>query len=149
VRVTGFSSGWIRTFVQSGGKASRGASAAPALPATSAVSTLKSLLRAWFALPLLPWAWHSAVHAPGSALAAAVYLGLLPSAVGFVIWAYAVARLPLAVSTAALYLVPPVALAVSFVWLGEAPRVIELLGGMVSVLGVVLINRARARPQEG
>jgi drug/metabolite transporter (DMT)-like permease len=48
-------------------------------------------------------------------------------------------------ATAALYLVPPVALAVSFVWLGEAPSPIELLGGGVGVLGVVLINRARNR----
>lgn len=97
-----------------------------------------------FALPLLPEAWHPAEHAPSAAaFTAALYLGLLPSALGFVIWAYAVARLPLAASTAALYLVAPVALAVSFVWLGEVPGPIELLGGVVSVFGVVLINRAR------
>ena len=62
------------------------------------------------------------------------------------LWGYAVARLPLSASTAALYLVPPVALAVSFVWLSEVPRPAALLGGAVSVLGVVLINRRRARP---
>lgn len=96
-----------------------------------------------FALPLLPAAWHPALNAPAAAFTAALYLGLLPSALGFVIWAYAVARLPLTASTAALYLVAPVALAVSFVWLGEVPGPIELLGGAVSVFGVVLINRAR------
>ncbi|MFI0263113.1 DMT family transporter [Streptomyces sp. NPDC017056] len=96
-----------------------------------------------FALPLLPATWHAALHAPAGALASAVYLGLLPSALGFVIWAYAVARLPLAASTAALYLVPPVALLVSFVWLGEVPHPVELLGGAVSVAGVVLINRRK------
>ncbi|MEU7041253.1 DMT family transporter [Streptomyces varsoviensis] len=99
-------------------------------------------------LPLAPAAVRAAAHAPAGALAPAVFLGLLPSALGFVIWGYAVARLPLAVSTAALYLVPPVALAVSFVWLSEAPHPVELLGGAVTVLGVLLINRSR-RPAAG
>ncbi|MGK5552583.1 DMT family transporter [Actinomadura kijaniata] len=98
------------------------------------------------ALPLIPATWDAARHAPADALASAVYLGLLPSALGFVIWAYAVARLPLAASTAALYLVPPVALVISLLWLGEVPHPIELVGGAVSVAGVILINR-RAQAQ--
>lgn len=102
------------------------------------------------ALPLAPAAFHGAARAPAGALGAAVFLGLLPSALGFVFWGYAVARLPLAASTAALYLVPPVALAVSFVWLSEVPRPVALLGGAVSVLGVVLINhRAGHRTASG
>ncbi len=99
-----------------------------------------------FALPLLPAALRALPRAPAGALGSAVFLGLLPSAVGFVIWGYAVARLPLAASTGALYLVPPVALAVSYVWLSEQPRPVQLLGGAVTIAGVVLINRGtRAR----
>ncbi|RJL23063.1 DMT family transporter [Bailinhaonella thermotolerans] len=99
------------------------------------------------ALPLIPATWHATLRAPADALVSAVYLGLLPSALGFVIWAYAVARLPLAASTAALYLVPPAALVISLLWLGEVPDPVELAGGAVSVAGVVLINRRRpARP---
>ncbi|MFE2517938.1 DMT family transporter [Streptomyces mirabilis] len=105
------------------------------------VATYAMVAGTVFALPLIPATWHATVHAPASALASAAYLGLLPSALGFVIWAYAVARLPLAVSTAALYLVPPVALVVSFVWLAEVPRPIALAGGAISVAGVILISR--------
>lgn len=94
-----------------------------------------------FALPLLARTLQALAHAPAGAIGAAVYLGLLPSALGFVIWGYAVARLPLATSTAALYLVPPIALAVSFVWLSEVPSPVEVAGGAVTVVGVVLINR--------
>ncbi|GAA1731195.1 DMT family transporter [Streptomyces yatensis] len=108
------------------------------------VATYAMVTGTVFALPLIPASWDAAAHAPAGALASALYLGLLPSALGFVIWAYAVARLPLAASTAALYLVPPVALAVSFVWLGEVPHPIELTGGAVSVAGVILINRRTA-----
>ncbi|MFF7887664.1 DMT family transporter [Streptomyces sp. NPDC020794] len=105
------------------------------------VATYAMVAGTVFALPLIPATWHATLHAPPAALASAAYLGLLPSALGFVIWAYAVARLPLAVSTAALYLVPPVALIVSFVWLGEVPRPIALAGGAISVAGVILISR--------
>ncbi|MFD8214765.1 DMT family transporter [Streptomyces sp. NPDC059697] len=105
------------------------------------VATYAMVAGTVFALPLIPATWHATLHAPPAALASAAYLALLPSALGFVIWAYAVARLPLAVSTAALYLVPPVALIVSFVWLGEVPRPIALAGGAISVAGVILISR--------
>ncbi|MBL1082495.1 EamA family transporter [Streptomyces actinomycinicus] len=102
-----------------------------------------------FALPLAPATFRTVGDAPAGALLAVAFLGLLPSALGFVIWGYAVARLPLAASTAALYLVPPVALLVAFVWLGEVPHAVELLGGAVVVAGVVLINHRRRRPPAG
>jgi len=96
-----------------------------------------------FLVPFVPAAAHAAASAPAGALAAAVYLGLAPSALGFVTWGYAVARFPVARSTAALYLVPPVTLAVAFGWLGETPGLVELLGGAVGIAGVVVINRRR------
>ncbi|MFI0538822.1 DMT family transporter [Streptomyces sp. WSLK1-3] len=108
------------------------------------VATYAMVAGTLFALPLLPWTVGAVVSAPAGALGAVLFLGLLPSALGFVIWGYAVARLPMAASTAALYLVPPVALLVSFVWLGETPHPIELIGGAIAVAGVVLINRRRA-----
>ena len=107
------------------------------------VATYAMVAGTVLALPLLGATVHGLAHAPAGAVVAAVYLGLLPSALGFVIWGYAVARLPLATATAALYLVPPIALAVSFVWLSEAPGPAELAGGAVTVAGVVLINRRR------
>ncbi|HEY3683296.1 MAG TPA: DMT family transporter [Streptosporangiaceae bacterium] len=97
-----------------------------------------------FLLPLAPDAVRAAVHAPPQATLAAVFLGLLPSAVGFVTWGYAVARLTVTAATAALYLVPPVTLLVAYVWLGEVPAPVALLGGLISIGGVVLINRRRS-----
>ncbi|MFF5402941.1 DMT family transporter [Streptomyces misionensis] len=111
------------------------------------VATYAMVAGTVLALPLAPAAWHATLQAPADALVSVLYLGLLPSALGFVIWAYAVARLPIAASTAALYLVAPVALLISFLWLGEVPHLIELVGGAVSVAGVIMINwRAPGRP---
>jgi drug/metabolite transporter (DMT)-like permease len=97
-----------------------------------------------FAGPLAPAAARALAHAPAPAIGSAVYLGLLPSAVGFVTWGYAVARFSLAVSTAALYLVAPTALLVSFAWLGEVPSLVAVAGGLTSIAGVVLISARRA-----
>ncbi|WUH98726.1 DMT family transporter [Spirillospora sp. NBC_00431] len=99
-----------------------------------------------FLLPLAPAAVPALAQAPAEAIGSTVYLGLLPSALGFVTWGYAVARYTIAESTAALYLVPPVAIVVAFVWLGERPALVDLLGGLVSMVGVVLINRRSTRP---
>jgi drug/metabolite transporter (DMT)-like permease len=96
---------------------------------------------ALMALPLLPWGWDQLVSAPASAWASALYLALVPSALGFVLWGYALANLPVATSTSLLYLVPPVAVFIAFVWLGEIPRPGELLGGLVVLAGVVLVTR--------
>ncbi len=92
-------------------------------------------------VPLAPWAIRDIGAAPPHALIAAAYLGVLPSALGFVTWGYAVARLSVARATAALYLVPPVAVVVAYVWLGEVPGRAEAAGGAVAIAGVVLIQR--------
>lgn len=102
-----------------------------------------------FLLPLAPTAVRALVAAPPSALGAAVYLGLGPSALGFVTWGYAIARGSVARAAAALYLVPPVAFLVAFAWLGEKPHLTELAGGLLGVAGVTLVNRSNARPDGG
>ncbi|MDT7682010.1 MAG: terminal-alkyne amino-acid exporter [Pseudonocardiales bacterium] len=99
-----------------------------------------------FLLPLAPAAIGRIASAPIGATVSVVFLGLLPSAVGFVTWGYAVARFTVTVATAALYLVPVVALAVAFGWLGERPRLIELVGGLVSIAGVALIHLGSRHP---
>lgn len=93
-------------------------------------------------LPFVPFELQTMLGAGAGPWLAAVYLGLLPSALGFVLWAYAVARMPVSVSTSLLYLVPPVAVLIAWLWLGELPIPAELLGGVVVILGVLIIARA-------
>ncbi|MDT7571516.1 MAG: hypothetical protein QOE05_1690 [Actinomycetota bacterium] len=70
-----------------------------------------------------------------------VYLGVFPTAVGFTTWAYALARTSAGRLGATTYLVPPVAILLSWGLLGETPVALALLGGALCVGGVYLSRR--------
>jgi drug/metabolite transporter (DMT)-like permease len=92
---------------------------------------------------ILPWAGslvRALPHAGAAAIGSAVFLGLAPSAVGFVLWAYALARMDVGRATTALYLVPAVAILIALVWLGQVPSPAELIGGVIALAGVVLAS---------
>jgi drug/metabolite transporter (DMT)-like permease len=106
------------------------------------VATYTMLAGTVMSLPLLPAGWPSMAAAGIGAWLSAIYLGLLPSALGFVLWGYAVRTLPVAASTSLLYLVPGVAVLIAFLWLGETPTPGEAVGGLVIVAGVALLTNA-------
>jgi drug/metabolite transporter (DMT)-like permease len=94
-------------------------------------------------LLILPWTGslvHALPHASAGAIGAAVFLGLAPSAVGFVLWAYALARMDVGRATTALYLVPAAAILIALVWLGQVPSPLELIGGVIALAGVILAS---------
>jgi drug/metabolite transporter (DMT)-like permease len=97
---------------------------------------------------ILPWTGslvRALPHAGGGAIGAAVFLGLAPSAIGFILWAHAMARMDVGRVTLSLYLVPAAAIVISLVWLGQIPGPVELAGGAIALGGVVLAS-ARPRP---
>jgi drug/metabolite transporter (DMT)-like permease len=77
-------------------------------------------------------------HAPSAATMAIVYLGVLPGALAYVTWAYALSKMPASLLGTSLYLEPPIAIAIAFVWLGEIPPTLTILGGLVAIAGVVI-----------
>jgi drug/metabolite transporter (DMT)-like permease len=92
---------------------------------------------------ILPWTGslvHALPHAGAAAIGSAVFLGLAPSAVGFVLWAYALARMDVGRATTALYLVPAAAILIALVWLGQVPSPLELIGGVIALAGVILAS---------
>lgn len=115
------------------------------------VATYAMVAGTLMTVPFVPAGWAAMASADLGGWVGAVYLGLLPSALGFVLWGYAVARLPVVTSTSLLYLVPAVAVLIALLWLGEIPTAPELLGGAVVIVGVVTVSqgdRLRTRMRE-
>ena len=71
---------------------------------------------------------------------AVIYLGIFPGALGYVNWAYSLSRLPASTTASFLYLVPNVAIGIAWIWLGELPTFLVVVGGAFVLAGVILVN---------
>ena len=72
-------------------------------------------------------------------------LGLGPTSIGFVGWAYALARTDAGRLGSSTYLVPPLASDRMARAVGEVPPLLTLPGGILSLVGVAIARR-RAHP---
>ncbi len=100
------------------------------------------------AISCLPYAGslvHGLGHAGGSTIGWMIYLGIAPTAAGFILWAYALARTTAGRMGSTTYLVPPLALLFAWAFLGEVPPALVLPGGLLCLAGVALA-RTRGRP---
>ncbi len=102
------------------------------------LTTWAMALGALMALPFAPGLPAAVGSAPAEALLAVAFLGVGASAVGFVTWAYACARVDVSIAAATLYAVPVVAFTAGWLWLGERPAAMALAGGAIALAGVAL-----------
>ena len=109
------------------------------------VTWLGALAGAVATLPFLPRLLDQLGTQPLAVTAGVVYLGVFPTAIAFLLWTYALARTSAGRMAASSYLVPGIAVLLSWAFLGETPALIALIGGAVSLAGVS-ITRLPRRP---
>lgn len=98
------------------------------------------------ALPLILRVLPKVTEAPGEAIFSFIYLGVGASALGFVLWARALADAPASVVASAIYATPPLATLFGWSVLGERPTLWVMAGGAVILAAVTLVIRRGVAP---
>ncbi|MFJ4165614.1 DMT family transporter [Microbacterium sp. NPDC089698] len=120
------------------------------LSAGTDATTLTWLGAAVGTVALLPWTGSlvgALQAAPLDATLWVVYLGIFPTAIAFTTWAYVLQRSTAGQTSATTYVVPAIAILLSWLILGEVPTPLMFLGGALCLLGV-LVTRLRGRRRD-
>ena len=99
------------------------------------------------AIACLPFAWQllpELAAAPASSILGMVYLGAVPTALAFSTWAYALSRMPAGQLGVTTYVVPTIVVIFGFIFFGEIPGVLAIIGGVLALVGVAISRRRSA-----
>lgn len=119
-----------------------------------ALRTVDSVTVTWLGavagvVATLPFAPGLVTELSGASLEAVVgmvYLGVFPTAIAFSLWTYALAHTTAGRMSASSYVVPGIAVLLSWLFLAEVPEPLALLGGAISLVGVAITRIVPPRP---
>ncbi len=109
------------------------------------VTWLACLIGTIACLPFIPALLADLGSASAGTTIGMVYLGVVPLAAAFLTWAYALARSDAGRLGATTYAVPPIAIALGWIFLGEVPALLAVVGGVISLIGVGIARRPAKR----
>jgi drug/metabolite transporter (DMT)-like permease len=89
----------------------------------------------------VPFAPALADEASAGAVAWLLYLGVVPTALGFATWSFALRRTSAGRMASLTYLIPVVAILLGWALLGETPAALAFAGGALCVAGVAVARR--------
>lgn len=91
-------------------------------------------------LIFLPGMYTEILAAPLEVNLSVIYLGVFPTVLPYIALAYIISRAGASEATSSLYLTPITACFVAWIWLGEVPTLVSILGGGITILGIVIAH---------
>lgn len=99
-----------------------------------------------FLLPFLPGGIQTLCHTSAWQIANAAYLGIFPSAIGYLLWVIALSKArKVSAVTNFMFFTPLLSTLLSFAVIGEVPSWAALAGGVIIIGGSVLFQRFAGR----
>jgi drug/metabolite transporter (DMT)-like permease len=109
------------------------------------VTWLACLIGAVACLPFAAQLLANIAAAPPSQIIGVIYLGLVPTALAFSTWAYALKHSTAGRLGVTTFLVPPITILLGWLFLGEVPAPLAIVGGALSLIGVAIATRLPRR----
>ncbi len=91
-------------------------------------------------LIFLPGMYQEILAAPLEVNVSVLYLGLFPTVLPYIALAYIISHAGAAEATSSLYLTPVTACFIAWLWLGEVPTLVSIIGGGITILGIVIAH---------
>jgi len=91
----------------------------------------------------LPGLGQAVLNAPLRVQWAVLALGVFPSALAYLAWGFVLKHVDLSRATMTLYLIPPAAMGIASIGLGEQPTLLVLVGSVVVLISVLALNLER------
>ncbi|MCS3468827.1 drug/metabolite transporter (DMT)-like permease [Pseudomonas sp. JUb42] len=95
-----------------------------------------------------PGLWQVALHASAAANLAVLILGIFPSALAYLAWAYVLAHSNVSRAALALYLIPPTAMSMAAIALAERPGLMVIVGTVIVLASVLALTLSPAIKQK-
>ncbi len=92
-------------------------------------------------LVFIPGLLKQMAVAPPASTLSALYIGAFPGAIAYAAWSVANEIYPSSTLSSFLYLSPPLAILIGYLWLGEIPTGGQILGGVIALIGVYIVNK--------
>lgn len=71
---------------------------------------------------------------------AAIFVGVVPAGICYATWAIATSHGDISKISTLLYLEPPLAILIAFIWLAELPSFLSMVGGFITIASVAVVN---------
>lgn len=91
-------------------------------------------------LIFLPGVYQEILVAPLEVSLSVIYLGVFPTVLPYIALAYIISRAGASEATSSLYLTPITACFIAWIWLGEVPTLVSIIGGGITILGIVIAH---------